>query len=57
MVIEAPDNKAVIDFLGEKTVVTITVENGHMNIEAKMFPDNSYSWQTKSVSWKLPKQD
>lgn len=58
LIIEAPDNKAVIDLLSANASITITVEDGHINIEAKLFTDeDSYYWKTKSVSWKLPEPD
>ncbi len=58
LVIEAPDSKAVIDLLSANASITITVENGCINIEAHLFTDeDSYYWQTKSVSWELPKKD
>lgn len=58
VIVEEPDNKVEIDFISAHANVTITIENGCMNINARLFPsEESYTWVEKDVSWELPKPD
>lgn len=45
LIIEAPEQKAEIDFLEHKISVTVTVTPTGIEITAKKYSDDAYQWQ------------